>query len=331
MDLEAHELNEAKPLLGDAARAKDGMISRGKAQDGDEALTPKDFIKRMLTLIPAQLLLFSLMVFVVCKWYYQYPILVCLGAGLAVTKSAVAASIYKQRRWESWIGKLLLLASVTGFVTGLNIYYDNMVFYYHYRDVSTYTNVVASQPALTVADAGVIAFAAGSTIDNTRSVGYQSAIDGATVCVAPIVDASMVPGSTVNLYAYGVNCCGYRGSFDCDSARDASARSGMIMPDAADVAPPLFQSLYAGGPSAQGLSAAVKLQQTLFGNPKDQGKVLFLRYVKDPLAVQIGYLDAGILAALKASALFLLVLVAAGAAIVLGRERFWKAVAEHYK
>jgi len=322
-------LNEEKPLLGDASKAKDGMMRRVAYQDTQEALTPKDYIKRMLTLVPAQLLLFSLMVYVVCKWYYQYPILVCLAAGLAVTKSAVVASAYKQHRWESWFGKLLLIASVTGFVTGLHIYYSQMVFYYHYRDVSTYTNVVASQPALTVADAGIIAFAVGSNIDNSRAVGFQSAIDGATICVAPIVDASMTPGVPVNLYAYGVDCCGYRGSFDCDSARDASARSGMIMPDAADVTPPIFQSLFAGGPSSSGLAAAVKLQQSLFGGSKADN-VLFLRYVKDPLAVQIAYLDAGILAAFKASALFLSALIVAAAAIVLG-PRFGKAIRDHVK
>ena len=154
-------------------------------------------------------------------------------------------------------------------------------------------------------------------MDASRSVGFQSAADGAVICIAPIVDASMKPQTPVNLFAYGINCCGFRGSFHCDDALKPSARWGLVRSEPADVLPPLLADL-ASGPSEETLAAAVRLQQASFGASTKPVKNIFVRYVNDPLVAKMSFVDTAVLAGISCSGLFFAALLASASAAILG-------------
>ena len=166
-------------------------------------------------------------------------------------------------------------------------------------------------------DAGVISFAVGSMVDRSRSVGFQSA-SGNLICVAPVVDVSMRPGSPANLFAYGINCCKHRGSFNCDDAGNPAARYGMVLPEPADILPPLLRDAFPG-PSVEDLEAAVRLQQASFGRSiRTQSRHTYVQYVADPLRVEMAHVDTAMLTALGCSLLYLAMLTLAVSSIVLG-------------
>lgn len=329
MDLEAQE---GKPLLGARRTAADKFLYRADNPSGAEKEpNPKEFLWRLFLLVPAQVLLFTVMIFVVCKFWYYYPCMVLLGAGLAAERSLAFSIAYKKEPWQPWVGRNMLIAILAGTVVGLGIFYRSLAFYYHYQDTPKYVNIAASQSASTVMDAGVVGFTAGSIVDGARSVGYQSAMDGATICIAPIVDAAMPPGSVPNFYAYGVNCCAYRGSFRCDSAMDDTAHSGMVRVEMVDLVPPVL-SIFASGISDEGLAAAVKLQQALFSPGKESdGKVFFARYVKDPLATQLNYVDTAIFSGVTYAGYFCIILFVAACWIALGTARILKIVRSYVR
>ncbi|CAE7174707.1 SHOC2 [Symbiodinium pilosum] len=211
----------------------------------------------------------------------------------------------------------MLTSTALGLVTGIVIYFKSSVFYYHYTGAATYRSVVPSQPAETILDAGVVNFAVGSGVDASRSVGFQSAADAALICVAPIVDASMKPQTPVSLYAYGVNCCSFRGSFHCDDALNPNARYGFVRPEPTAVLPPLLADL-ASGPSEETLAAAVRLQQASYGGSEKHVRNIFVRYVNDPLAAKMSFVDTAVLAGVSCSSLFLAGLLASASVVVLG-------------
>ena len=166
-------------------------------------------------------------------------------------------------------------------------------------------------------DAGIVNFAVGSGVDASRSIGFQSAADGAVICLAPIVDASMKPQTPVNVFAYGINCCGWRGNFHCDDALKPSARYGLVRPDPAAILPPLLGDLVSG-PSEETLAAAVRLQQASFGGSSKAVRNIFVRYVNDPLLAKMSFVDTAVLAALSCSSLCLVGLIACASLAVLG-------------
>ena len=165
-------------------------------------------------------------------------------------------------------------------------------------------------------DAGVVSFAVGSMVDRSRSVGFQSS-SGNLICVAPVVDVSMRPGSPANLFAYGMNCCKHRGSFNCDDAGNPAARYGMVLPEPSDILPPLLRDAF--GPSAEDLEAAVRLQQASFGRaPRTQSRHTFVQYVADPLKFEMAHVDTAVITGVGCSVLYLAVLTLAVSSIVLG-------------
>lgn len=160
----------------------------------------------------------------------------------------------------------------------------------------------------------MVGLAVGSMVDRSRSVGFQSSA-GVRVCVAPVVDMSMHPGSPSNLYAYGFDCCNHRGGFRCDDAGDPMARFGMVLPDPADVLPPLLDTL---APGTEDLEAAVKLQQAAYGRRQAASRHIFMQYVADPFRVKMGYVDSAMIASVTCSLVFLMALCLCVGAMVLG-------------
>jgi hypothetical protein len=119
-----------------------------------------------------------------------------------------------------------IFALVLGFAWGLFIYDSSGYFAFIYSSSRTYRNVVVSQPAASVADAGHVLFAPETYVDQTKAVGY-AADDGVRYCVAPLRD--LVDTTRVEFWAVGYDCCEWQGGFKCDAAANADARGGIVV------------------------------------------------------------------------------------------------------
>lgn len=97
-----------------------------------------------------------------------------------------------------------------------------------------YTNISASDKASAHLDAGIITFSEHTVLDDSRSIGFRGF--GHTYCAAPIV-SSTAPAAEhsdiplVEFWAVGIDCCGQRGSFQCDDAGESSAHGGVVLHD----------------------------------------------------------------------------------------------------
>jgi len=126
------------------------------------------------------------------------------------------------------LGTGVLVSVLAGTMFGLYVYDKCAVFPKFYANSRLYTNVVPSQPAAAVFDAGKIVFTSESYVDVARSAGYLTET-GYTYCAAPIRDSTSP--LQVEFWAVGLGCCNDRGSFSCDSAGDAAAHAGIAVFD----------------------------------------------------------------------------------------------------
>lgn len=127
---------------------------------------------------------------------------------------------------QFFMGVLCLVALFFATCLGYYNYHMHMFAYWSLKANGEYTNLMPSEIALAVADAGKIVFSDGTRVDTTRAVGYE---DGATYCVAPIADN--VPIAKVQFWAVGTDCCAARADFNCDDAWSPKARSGVVVSD----------------------------------------------------------------------------------------------------
>jgi len=165
-------------------------------------------------------------------------------------------------------GVAICLSSVIGILA-----YDGYISqYWAFSDSHIYTNVLPSEAAAGYADAGKLIFADEAQVDGRHALGYKS---GHVYCVAPIRDESV--GSSVQFWAAGVDCCGARGSFTCDDAWDARARSALV------IRPEDWHPEYA---------LAVKQAEAAFGLASSQNPA-YVRWVLDPDAVQLNFWRVG--------------------------------------
>mmetsp|Transcript_32095 Transcript_32095/g.92236 ORF Transcript_32095/g.92236 Transcript_32095/m.92236 type:complete len:294 (+) Transcript_32095:102-983(+) len=126
------------------------------------------------------------------------------------------------------LGAGVLVSVTTGTLFGLYTYDKYAVFPKFYANSRLYTNVVPSQPAGAVADAGGIVFTSESFVDTAKSAGFLTE-SGYTYCAAPVRDSNSFV--EVEFWAVGVGCCDDTGRFSCDSAEDHSAHAGITIFD----------------------------------------------------------------------------------------------------
>jgi hypothetical protein len=129
------------------------------------------------------------------------------------------------RPWFPTVGTSGALAVIVGSFVGLYVYDSCIIFPQFYANSRKYTNVLPSQPAAAVSDAGKIVFASGTRVDTASSVGLVEE-DGIKYCIAPVSDGS---GDRVQFWAVGVGCCGVKGEFYCDESADSAAKSGIVV------------------------------------------------------------------------------------------------------
>jgi hypothetical protein len=126
------------------------------------------------------------------------------------------------------LGMVCACAVMAGTVGGLYCYDSYGIYSYFYANSRKYTNVVPSEPAAAVTDAGRLTFTDESSVDVTKAVGY-AAENGNRYCAAPIKDNTET--SHVEYWAVGFNCCGWEGEFNCDDSGDANSHAGIVVFD----------------------------------------------------------------------------------------------------
>eukprot|EP00411_Alexandrium_monilatum_P040932 CAMPEP_0175411062 /NCGR_PEP_ID=MMETSP0095-20121207/41930_1 /TAXON_ID=311494 /ORGANISM="Alexandrium monilatum, Strain CCMP3105" /LENGTH=278 /DNA_ID=CAMNT_0016710031 /DNA_START=9 /DNA_END=842 /DNA_ORIENTATION=- len=122
----------------------------------------------------------------------------------------------------------ILVSVFTGTLFGLYTYDKYAVFPKFYANAQLYTNVVPSQPAAAVSDAGKIVFTTESYVSSAQSAGFLTE-SGYTYCAAPVIDNN--PAVMIEFWAVGMGCCDDTGRFWCDSAGDKSAHAGITVFD----------------------------------------------------------------------------------------------------
>lgn len=126
------------------------------------------------------------------------------------------------------LGLAGLVAIIVGTIFGMYCYDAYGYLNFIYGNARTYQNVVVSEPAASVADAGRMNFAAEAFVDQGKAAGY-AAEDGSRYCVAPLRD--LVKTTHVEFWAVGYDCCKWNGGFKCDASADPNARGGVVVFD----------------------------------------------------------------------------------------------------
>lgn len=223
-----------------------------------------------------------------------------------------------ERRWLFWLGVLFGQSAVIGLIVGFFLYFSNLVYYWRYQDLRTYTNVAASQQAYAFNDGGMLLWTEDTRIDVMRSVGYKSRWDGETYCVAPIVDSTMTSANPINYYAVGMNCCNARAQFECDEASDLTTRSALVILEPDDIVRPYMQWAVAGATFPR-YENAIRLQESTYFTRASQQGLKFVRWTKDPIALKDSFYEAARKWCIIASLIYFFVLVCESAVLAIYR------------
>lgn len=135
--------------------------------------------------------------------------------------------------WHLYLGTLCLTGLISGSITGIYNYQANTFRYWAFDEYRQYSNVLPSELAKAHTDAASIRFAEEARVDTTKTVGYKA---GHVFCVAPIIDDSG-PGTPVEYWAAGRDCCSKRSKFACDDVWSPYAKSGVVMREAGGLVP----------------------------------------------------------------------------------------------
>jgi hypothetical protein len=217
--------------------------------------------------------------------YYTYLTMTVLAVILVINIGFVVFETAHGKAWLWWLGMLSTAAVIVGVATGTYNYYVYLLYFYSYADMRKYTNVAGSQLAGGFADAGMMLFTKGTSVDTTSAVGFQDPDEAGTVfCVAPILDGSMTKNDMISFWAVGQNCCEERANFECDGAGDASAKSGLVV---LEIEKLVSDSVlyFINDTAREQYTRAIKLQNAVFGTSTAKENV-YVRWTKDPVAMQ---------------------------------------------
>mmetsp|Transcript_19841 Transcript_19841/g.38103 ORF Transcript_19841/g.38103 Transcript_19841/m.38103 type:complete len:374 (-) Transcript_19841:51-1172(-) len=254
-----------------------------------------DLSRRTFILAGGPAVLFALMIIVATFFYNDAPYTVMVSFLLTLAKAVCVTRLFNGRRWIRWLGPFLAIASFAGLVAGLSVYFSQLAPYYRYRESIKHVNVAPTEPGKRFFGTGMVTFVSGTVVDVDRSVGYLSARAGARMCIAPVIDGSMSPADPVTFFAVGTDCCSWRGLFTCGDVDNAAAHSALLSlsaPTEGGVVPWLawFKGSNVIG---EGYQAALQLQQAVYGTVVAESP-RFLRWTKDPLAIQDGYFSGAV-------------------------------------
>merc|ERR1719335_1310500 len=266
----------------------------------------------LLMTVPWLMFFMINIVFSFAYHHYCWMVWFVVIAWFAVSLMFVFLKNRMKGQWFYFIGHLCLLACVLGSTAGLYNYYSHMFQYWSYDENRAYTNVLPTEPAASHADAGKIVFANSARVDTTRAVGFKM---NTVFCVAPILDDTQL--DRVEYWAAGTDCCPMRGDFNCDSAWDASAKSGVVILDSTENS--WLMSRMFTTRRDYFLRAAKQAEATYsLGGAKEP---LFVRWVSSPQEIQDDYWRSGIGWLLATTCVYLLLSIIAGGILQMWSRR----------
>jgi len=189
-----------------------------------------------------------------------------------------------ERFWIIIMGCVAAVVTCLGLFFGFFMYYRFLVYYLHYVEMRTYSNVGGSQAVTQFSDGSMFLFTQDSRLDIMRSVGYKSRWTGNVYCVSPVVDSTMSSADPINFWAVGEGCCLARGEFACDDAQDSKAMSALVVLEPEDVVRPFMRWAVAGSVYPR-YERSIRLQEAAYAT-RAAPNIKMLYWVKDPVAKQ---------------------------------------------
>lgn len=253
----------------------------------NETTPPSNKIMQLAALSVGPFAVYVLIMFVTSYAFYWAPASVFLTFAIAATANVFLYLLVEHctrkraGKWKRWLGVYGALAACSGLVVGLLIHYQYMLYYWKYSNMMKYSNVAASQPALQFEDAGSLLFTEGTTLDRSRAVGYRHIRSQSTLCVAPVVDGQMAPTDPIVFFAVGMNCCGWRASFNCDDAAVGGTRGGLLMLEPNHLVSPAMEWTVDKNFNFEAFQEAIDLQKSVFAVSAAKN-FRYLMWVKDP-------------------------------------------------
>lgn len=273
-----------EPILRKAERNLRSWESR--TADGKE---PARMTLMLIGLVTTAAACYSSLIWAWFVVYYQSFLGAVSVLAFLVLSSAALVLVGRgrstmRRSWMLFAGLLCFEATVAALMVGFRCYFGNLVYYHRYKDMRTYSNVGASQPASSFNDANMFLFTEDTRIDPLRSVGYQSRWTGDTYCAAPIIDSTMDSANDIFFWAVGENCCLARSEYDCDDAKAENVRSALVVLEPEDIVRPFMRWAVAGSIYPK-FENSIKLQEATY-QTKAAKKIKLVRWSKDPIALQ---------------------------------------------
>lgn len=249
---------------------------------------------------------------VILAWFFVYHsslVRFCalFACCLALSGAAVAHSYKsisgKERKWLRWLGVFSAQAAVVALILGFFVYFRNLVFYWHYQEMRTYTNVAAAQDDEAFKDGSMFLFTEDSRLDTQRAVGFKSRWTGETYCVAPVVDMTMSAIDPIYYWAIGSNCCAARADFHCSDSKDPTTRSALVALQPGEIVKPWMRWATIGSDYSRYLEA-VQLEAATYVTQAAENPT-FMFWSRDPVALKDSFYNNGVDLAVKASFTFL--------------------------
>mmetsp|Transcript_76018 Transcript_76018/g.163158 ORF Transcript_76018/g.163158 Transcript_76018/m.163158 type:complete len:316 (-) Transcript_76018:19-966(-) len=199
-----------------------------------------------------------------------------------------------------WLGTVFVAA-----VIGTRNYHISFAPYLAAKAGRQYDGIGAFSKASAHADGSIITFSGDARLDDTMSVGLRA--QGYTYCVAPVLSlagAGTLGTPAVQFWAVGLDCCGSRQNFHCDSATEAGAHSGVVLPrpeeDGMDA---MARAIFAPSLFHEGYVRAVKASSALHRLQTPDEPVL-LRWTSRPEALLSSWLVRALLVWIVSSAVY---------------------------
>lgn len=255
--------------------------------------------------------------------YHHYAWVVWLVILAWVLMSIIFLILDSRKRmggsWFRFLGLLCLFAITNGVILGSYNYWTHLFQYWSYDENASYTNVLPTEPAAALSDAGKIVFAKTARVDTSRAVGFKVSD---VYCVAPILDNTQM--SRVEFWAAGINCCPARGDFSCDDAWDPLSKSGVvIMGTGPDEKPSAgrqgFGFKFWDSPREYYMKA-VKEAEAAYSLTSSKTPLL-VRWIRDPQAIQDDYWRSGVGFLVASICVYLLLSIIAGAILQMWSKR----------
>lgn len=255
----------------------------------------KASVRNIMVFAPWLAFMWVLLLWVLLR-HYSLDTCMVLTALLAIAAAAMVLLWIVGKRWGPVsllvLGSLSFVAVCSGTVVGSTGWHAYWRQYWWMQTGSRSEGNSAGTPAMGLLDSTIIGFwddatkrtINGTYVDSFRSAGYK---DTHYYCVAPILSPMTEEGTyaRVNFWAVGMDCCQRSSSFYCDDSRRADAGYGLVMLDDGFPCPDCHE---------QKFKAAVEKAEALHNLVSVPGAKM-VRWVKNPIATELGMLWKAVL------------------------------------